>query len=651
MTTNMPGDPKTPVILKTSKGAAPINFAHYETILVPSAKTAPRVWTTPTVSAVSRSATPPTSYIDPERLMGDVAQLYAAHDRIFSSLDVLDAASRNAGTPIRSGSSRERFAHLFGVIREAETIARKSWQDELIASNGANLTLTRALAAGAKNDALHVTKLTRKDANRPTPDGHTHIDDPDRTSNNTPSDHNDRFDTPIISGNLNPNALALKPRTAFPKLFPVRPFGYSLSTADLVRGLLKDGGWGTDRITHGELIKLVALFNGATAADAEMAISELSDSELKLIADDMDSNGIGNYEGLSTNQKESFIAKLATQLDAKQFVRVAKAFDDDVEIASVLARTPNTGHLTTGFIAYCESKFIAAGSEEGKRSAALAVAVIAADLTPEQLAAFLTKYSSKELFLSQVFSEACGYTQTPVYSYDLFGTRTTRIIHRFEPSLLERINATALKIPTANEPARFEIFKRTIMALEWMKATSTDSADDKAIKKVLLVATASAQVDLASHIDANSPDRSFFTSWIRLLLQSNETNQVKESLLAVAKASPGNYEHPGYLIGIVVRAANDIDRNAQDSVNLAYDVVSALLNAVPVGGQIAGEILKTAASTIGEASKSSSNIGDLLFAGMESTLKGPAHKAQRKQLLDGFLAGIGSAVATRHGSL
>ena len=82
--------------------------------------------------------------------MDEVAQLYAARDRVFGALDVLDAASRNAGTPIRSGSPRERFTHLFGVIREVETTARKTWQEELIASRGADLSLSKALAVGAK---------------------------------------------------------------------------------------------------------------------------------------------------------------------------------------------------------------------------------------------------------------------------------------------------------------------------------------------------------------------------------------------------------------------------------------------------------------------------------------------------------------------
>jgi hypothetical protein len=356
----------------------------------------------------------------------------------------------------------------------------------------------------------------------------------------------------------------------------------------------------------------------------------------------MDSNGIGNYEGLSTNQKESFIAKLATQLDAKQFVRVAKAFDDDVQIASILARTPNTGHLTTGFIAYCESKFIAAGSEEGKRSAARAVAVIAADLTPEQLAAFLTKYSSKELFLSQVFSEACGYTQTPVHSYDLFGARTTRIIHRFEPSLLERINATALKIPTANEPARFEIFKRTITALECMKATSTDSADDKAIKKVLLVATASAKADLVGHIKKHSNDRNIFISWTKQLLQSHENQRVRDMFVSAVEHSAGSYRYPGYLIGIIAQASNDLAQEKQESINLALDMASALFNAIPLGAQLVAETLKSATSIIQEEGQATSNLGDLLFAGIEGALQGEKHEAARDTLLDGFRESIGT---------
>ena len=144
--------------------------------------------------------------------MDDVGELYAAHQRVFKSLDALDAAARYAGTPIRSGSPRERFTHLLGVIREVETTARKAWQDELIAAGGTKRPLHPALAKAAKNDTLYVTKILIKDGagfdGHKTNDPQDSFSDPDRThQTDITSIHGDGFDDQF--SNANPNALAL----------------------------------------------------------------------------------------------------------------------------------------------------------------------------------------------------------------------------------------------------------------------------------------------------------------------------------------------------------------------------------------------------------------------------------------------------------
>lgn len=585
--------------------------------------------------------------------MDDVAQLYAARDRVFGALDVLDAASRNAGTPIRSGSPRERFTHLFGVIREVETTVRKTWQEELIATRRADLSLSKALAVGAKNDALYVTKLTRKDGETGrapnTNDREGRATDPDRTAPADSSDHDDRSavvgeDDPFE--NSIPYALAFKPRTGTPKLIPVKSFGYSVGTADLVRRLLKDGGWGTDRITHGELLKLVALFAGATPADANEAIRALSDDELKLIADDMDSNGIGNYEGLSTTQKESFIAKLATQLDAKQFVRIAKAFDDDAQFASVLVRTSGTRHLANAFIAYCEAKFSAKDSEETKRSAALATAITAANLRADGLAHFIAKHSNNEVFLSRVFAEASGHTKTEVYSYDFLGAKTTRIIHQFDPTLLTRINQSALLIAQDQEASRFEIFKRTIASFEWIGSTSNSSADGPAIKTLLLAATNVQRVNLATQLDLHSDEQETYLSWITMLIRSRRDKEVTDLITEARAGASGDYRWAGYLLGILMRATNNLNRDLDERIDFASNLVSALLNAAPLAGQVGGELFKSTVAHIRSSAKPDMSVSDLISLGLKKALKGPEHIAERDRLNLGLLDAISTSLAT-----
>jgi hypothetical protein len=645
MTTKMPGDPKIPLAIKTAKFMGPSKFAHYSTVPLTSAKPAVFSPVLPVVSAQLRATTPPTSYINPERLMDDVGELYAAHQRVFKSLDALDAAARYAGTPIRSGSPRERFTHLLGVIREVETTARKAWQDELIAAGGTDRSLQLALKKGAKNDTLYVTKLLTKHGE--TSDGHK-ATDPDGMPVTPSLEHDDPFDEAM------PNALALttgvpakQVRSSKQFGYKLPPFGYELGLAAEVRDLLKDGGFGTDRLTHGELLKLVALFKGASAQSATATIMSLTDRELRLIADDMDSSGLENYAGLSSSQKESFIAKLATQLDATQFVRIAKAFDDDVQIAQVLARTAGTQHLAAPFVAYCEAKFSVKGNEETKRSAALATAITIANLSAHGLAHFMAEQSNNGVFLSQVFAEASGHTKTEVRSYDFLGARTTRIIHRFDPSLLAQINQTAGLIPQSNEASRFETFKRTISALEWMNFISNDSSDDPAVKAVLLKSTDLLRTDLAAQLEIHSADQPTYVSWITMLIRSGEAHTVT-ALVAEARRSAvgGDYRWAGYLLGIVVRAANDIDQKREDEISFVSDLVSALLNAAPLAGQIGGELLRSVGLQIQADGKLELKLSERIGRGLNTALAGPEHEFDRNRLNQGLLDAISTSILT-----
>jgi hypothetical protein len=636
MTTKMPDDPKIPFAIKTAKFMGPSKFAHYSTVLMPSAKTASFSPVLPVVSAQLRATTPPTSYINPERLMDDVGELYAAHQRVFKSLDALDAAARYAGTPIRSGSPRERFTHLLGVIREVETTARKAWQDELIAAGGTDRSLHLALKKGAKNDTLYVTQLLTKQGE--TSDGHKATDskdpsaDLDRTHNsNGPSDHVETSATP------NPIALAFKPRTGLPKQATGKPFGPRIPTVVKVRQILKDGGWGTDRVTHDELLLLISLFSTTSDADANDTIRALSDAELKQIADDIDSSGLGNYAGLTTGQKESFLFKLATQLNPTQFVRVAKAFDDDEQIASVIAQTTGAQRLASEFIAYCEFKFNHTDSEERRNSAALATAITIAEMSPKDLMTFFSEHSQPSAFVTAVFKASARHTTTSqkFNTYDINGSTETRTTHHFDPTLLLRLNQVATQMTTAPESTCFAIFQGTIDTLKWVTGYAMDPASKEKVQAVLQTATTLPLPNLSNFFQVHSGQHATFVEWMRLLLKFGQTSRIVSLVSATTESSGGDWRWPGYLLAIVDRAAEKVKQERDDALNLASDLISAFLNAASLGFQILGESAKTLALYVRSTVKSGEDLGKFLETGIAKALEGKGFEVERDRYIVG----------------
>ncbi|EHR70540.1 hypothetical protein BurJ1DRAFT_1674 [Burkholderiales bacterium JOSHI_001] len=116
-----------------------------------------------------------------------------------------------------------------------------------------------------------------------------------------------------------------------------------------IRNKLKDGGWLEDDLTHDELKDIAKTLEGLSPQEANQVLSKLTDAEINKIADEIDSSGIGNYDGLSKDQKHDLIASLAGKLDAKQFERVAKAFDDPKEIGDIVA-AQGSNDAKIGFI-------------------------------------------------------------------------------------------------------------------------------------------------------------------------------------------------------------------------------------------------------------------------------------------------------------
>jgi hypothetical protein len=127
-----------------------------------------------------------------------------------------------------------------------------------------------------------------------------------------------------------------------------------------IKDVMKDGGWTEDDLTNGELKQIAGIMKGLNKDEANQVMSKLSDAEVNKITDEMDSSGIGNFNGLSKTEKQDFVGDLAGKLDSTQFGRVAKAFDDPQEIADVVA-AKGTTDAKIGFIdAYKDSASSAA---------------------------------------------------------------------------------------------------------------------------------------------------------------------------------------------------------------------------------------------------------------------------------------------------
>jgi hypothetical protein len=113
--------------------------------------------------ATSRAGSVADSYINPERLMDDIARLYASRDRVITSLTALDCAAIAAGTPIRSTSARERFMDLGMRLRDIEATARQAWQGEVAAAGGYKPALRPILVKAGECDARGLKNLLAKD--------------------------------------------------------------------------------------------------------------------------------------------------------------------------------------------------------------------------------------------------------------------------------------------------------------------------------------------------------------------------------------------------------------------------------------------------------------------------------------------------------
>jgi hypothetical protein len=419
-----------------------------------------------------------------------------------------------------------------------------------------------------------------------------------------------------------------------------------------VRDLLKDGGWGEDRLMNGELKTLVKLFLGLGFATATAVIAKLTDAELKLIANDMDSSGLGNYDGLSSSEKEAFIADLATKLDAKQFARIAVAFDDPEQIAKVLARTKDSWPAKQGFFAYCEEKFakLQARPRDNREGDTWSnsAAYLLASLSAGELVTALSNPKASPEFLQSLFRSAAGFRTGSVTSRGADGTSYTDTQYWFEPTLLLKLNELALQIPEAAAAIRFLVFQQTIEALAWAKGISSISSDDASLKTVLLAATNVLNPRPILYLRIHSAEQDTYEEWIVQLLKSGESEFVK-ALVAKAglESEGGDFRSTGYVLGIVQRSANRVDRDNERKIELAVGLTGALLNALPAAQQVVAALYLEILNDARKLTANGMNLGDVLMHSLKTALAGDANIQSRDQLQQGYADAIDSRNVTR----
>ena len=543
--------------------------------------------------------------MDPDRLHEAVQALMRTRTALIEACDRADAASNDAGTPLRTQSLR---AHIDAVTTEirfidskiTETAASERVEHQ---STVGNVTKTLALQSSDTLNSVTVGRSSRQiGTNLEARNSSTRVQNANRSGEPIQSVHlSSAGDHQNDVDDEQPESIPLFLLTAKSLMVPrtqvrtKRTFYELPSLASSIRKLLKDGGFGTDRITNGELKEIVELFKLADPAWLNQCIFDLSDKELKLIADDMDSSGFGNYNGLSSKEKEAFIANLATKLDAKQFARICAAFNDPKQIASVLAVTKNCWLAKQGFLTYCKNVFDSrnrTANFSAADSELAAAAQVIASLSTAQLSTVLSEQADSLEFLRGIFRLAQGQMLIP--------STSGRLDCAFDPKLIQTINQLALGLPPRSAE-RFLVFRLTVESLVNMKAANPapEVGFLELLKKAIQLLGSNPLTILADH----KADRFLFTDFFILLAQSDQMSVCTSMINSLrGTMSQGDAMMVGYVIALIENAEQAISNQREHRIKLAYGFAFALINAfepwVVVAGSAGFSLLEFVTSNI-----------------------------------------------------
>lgn len=95
-------------------------------------------------------------------------------------------------------------------------------------------------------------------------------------------------------------------------------------TSNQIRSLVYKSGWlGLER--HRRVEEASELLTGLDAARLNHALAGLTDNDLRTWASDINTNGMGPWDGLTQDEKKDLFKDLAAKADGTQFYRLAKA--------------------------------------------------------------------------------------------------------------------------------------------------------------------------------------------------------------------------------------------------------------------------------------------------------------------------------------
>jgi hypothetical protein len=543
-----------------------------------------------------RSATVPNQYVDPERLHEALQTLTATRTALLAACDQADLASSRAGTPLRTHNVRSQIELLTNEVRIVESRIAQAAAGELAQRHGVAAGVGRALSSRRPNEIDRefdpIDRSGRFDprfrderdfaCGRARGQGfdpeweflHRSLRDPRwnkvarGTNQKGPIDPNLLTQFPTKAGSTSPKpAGQSKPSNPMGPPLPV----YSVSDAlTIVRKLLKDGGWGEDRLTNGELKSLATLFTFLDSTTATAVISALTDAELKLIADDMDSSGIGNYDGLSSTEKEAFIASLAKRLDAKQFERIAVAFDDVAQFAEILADGEFKLQVLETFLDFA----LARSSVNDVEARALA-----------ELICTLGSTRFEHWILGKIGSDPATDSQSE--TLERFLTKVLKASAR-DPKFAQgtaggKFIASSLLEFAEMAQTMIDAGAKLVLFGSLLPVVGTAYGPDK--KKLLDQMSALAASSLGSWIDLYPDRRRTLADWLTLVLRE----QGKEKCLDLFRSlkslnTPEGSRQRGFFFGTLCIAIQRIERLDQATQDLVFGLLGALTNGFSVPG-------------------------------------------------------------------
>lgn len=423
-----------------------------------------------------------------------------------------------------------------------------------------------------------------------------------------------------------------------------------------IRELMKDGGWGEDNLTNGELKDIKSTLENLSPADANKALAQLTDQELKTIADEIDSGGLGNYDGLSKSEKGSMVGNLAGKLDAKQFERLAVAFNDPQEIADIVA-AHGTTDAKIGFINAYDEKAEGgpqiggvldsiAGVTKYGNEPARAIGSVLASMAGDQngLKRALGDngvLSSKEL--QNVLDASMNKTS---YSY-----RGSLPSYGFSAGGLNSIlDAVATSRDASIKANVFSGASQSLGKVQEVNGNILTPApgagkEAKAIAEHMAKLLQSDTRGIVSQLEAKDPTGKGMVGWTRQMLADGNTAQLKsvlEELRGGPNKDPKNYlkdpevaEDLGYMLGSIKAGLTSLQKSSKENADLLGKILGFGISRVPGG---VSDLISFASDKV---------IEETLAKVADGTTDAP--RALYTLMVDGLPAGIQSVVDSSMG--